>query len=76
MKLKLFHTFILCSLLSAIFPHDNNKYIEIHLSSSDDYKFLANMGIRLDHYRTSTLTRAYVSESNIIDLETNNFKFN
>ena len=76
MKLKLFHTFIFCSLLSAIFPHDNNKYIEIHLSSSDDYKFLANMGIRLDHYRTSTLTRAYVNESNIIDLETNNFKFN
>ena len=76
MLYRLFHTFIFYSLLSVVFAHNHHKYIEIHLSSSDDYKFLANLGIHLDHYRTSTLTRAYASEADIINLNSNNFKFN
>ena len=71
-----FYTFLFLLLHSIAFPHSHSKYIEIHLSSSDDYKFLANMGIRLDHYRTYTLTRAYVSKVDIINLESNNFSFN
>ena len=76
MLFKLFYTFIILSLHSIAFPHSHSKYIEILLSSSDDYKFLANMGIHLDHYRTSTSTRAYVSKADIINLESSNFKFN
>ena len=47
--------------------------ISIKINSLNDYKKLIELGIELDHYRTSTLTHAYANDNEINLLNRNGF---
>ena len=64
MKKKILNIIFLIIVISLIFPN-NKKTVKIEYNSAEALVQLSNLGIELDHYRTTNLIHAYATDEEI-----------